>query len=467
VRKGGGAEDYAEAWRHHMDAKRLRETRVRGRSPLDARTEFENDLDRVIFSSSFRRLRNKAQVFSLEPHDFVRTRLTHSIEVSTVGRSLGEGAASATQGVADALKAMSPSLTPRDVGTVVATACLLHDIGNPPFGHSGERAIGTWFGRNIDAKKRLKLSDSQERADLTMFEGNAQALRVATRLQWSGQDYGMNLTVATLSALIKYPCSSNEVNSKGPKPLKKFGYFKTDGTTFKDIRSHTGLDGYRRNPLTYLMEAANDLAYATGDIEDVLKKGFVDYQTIDQILGDVKSKESKECVDKFLRAPYQEEFKNFEPRERRQLSVQRFCQMAIRLMMKSVINAFVEKYSDIMDGMFAGDLVGAMSMNDLHQALTRIMKDHVYSHIEIADREQTARNVIAGLLSAVVEELQDRPGDALARTTYRAAPLHYGESSTASENYKIAQRACDYVSGMTDGHALAQYQRISGMRITF
>jgi dGTPase len=450
-----------------MAAKRLRETRVRDRSPLDARTEFENDFDRVIFSSSFRRLRNKAQVFSLEPHDFVRTRLTHSIEVSTIGRSLGEGAASAVDGVSGALKRMSPALTPRDVGTVVATACLLHDIGNPPFGHAGERAIGTWFGRNIDAKKRLKMSDAQERADLTAFEGNAQALRVATRLQWSGQDYGMNLTVATLSALIKYPCSSIEANPKGPKSLRKFGYFKTDGTTFDSVRSSTGLDGNQRNPLTYLMEAADDIAYGTGDIEDVLKKGFVDYQTIDEILSDVKSSESQECVKKFLHEPYHGEFKDLEPKERRQLAVQRFGQMAIRLMMKSAINAFVDRYAEIMEGSFAGDLVGVMSMMDLHQALTQIMREHVYSHLEIADREQTARNVVAGLLSAIVEELQDRPDGALARSTYRAAPVHPTEVAKVSQNYVIAQRACDYVSGMTDGHALAQYQRISGMRLLF
>lgn len=455
---GGG--QYAEVWQRLMSPIRLRKTRVRDRSPLDARTEFENDFDRVIFSSSFRRLRNKAQVFSLEPHDFVRTRLTHSIEVSTIGRSLGEGAASA-------LRDTCPSLSPRDVGIVVANACLLHDIGNPPFGHSGEKAIGTWFSRNIDAKKRLKLSDPQERADLTMFEGNAQALRVATRLQWSGQDYGMNLTVATLSALVKYPCSSDEVNSKGPKPLKKFGYFKTDEATFRTIRSHTGLDGHRRNPLTYLMEAADDIAYATGDIEDVLKKGFVDFQTIRETLSSAKSTESKECVEKYLEVPYRDEFEKLEAKERQQLAIQRFCQMAIRLMMKSVIAAFLDKYDQIMEGKFTNDLVGVMSMKDLHSALTQIMRAHVYSHVEIADREQTARNVIAGLLSAVIDELQDRPDGPLARSTYRAAPAHRDESDSVSENYKIAQRACDYVAGMTDGHALAQFQRISGMRVNF
>jgi dGTPase len=458
VGKHGGIGQYEEAWQRLLSPVRLRKTRVKDRSSLDARSEFENDFDRVIFSSSFRRLRNKAQVFSLEPHDFVRTRLTHSIEVSTIGRSLGEGAAAALAGI-------YPSVNIRDVGTIVATACLLHDIGNPPFGHSGEKAIGTWFARNIDAKKRLKLSNMQERADLTFFEGNAQALRIATRLQWSGQDYGMNLTVASLSALVKYPCSSNEVISKGPKPLKKFGYFKTDEPTFYRIRTDTGLDGHRRNPLTYLMEAADDIAYATGDIEDVLKKGFVDYPTIRDTLDTAKTKESKECVEKFLDGPFHDEFKGLELRERRQLAIQRFCQMAIRLMMKSAITAFLESHDKIMEGKFSGDLVGVMSMTDMHAALTQIMSDHVYSHIEIADREQTARNVVAGLLSAVVDELQDRPEGPLARSTYRAAPAHRDELDSVSENYKIAQRACDYVSGMTDGHALAQYQRISGMRV--
>lgn len=461
--KHSAGKEQESIWHDLTTARRLRETRVTDRSKLDARTEFENDLDRVVFSSSFRRLRNKAQVFSLEPHDFVRTRLTHSFEVSTIGRSLGEGAASALVDRFQGLK----FLAPRNVGTILATACLLHDIGNPPFGHSGEKAIGTWFAGNIDAQKRLKLSDPQERADLTMFEGNAQAFRIATRIQWSGQDFGMNLTVATLSALIKYPCASNQVQPDGPKTLKKFGYFKADTSTFEAVRVGTGLKRHQRNPLTYLMEAADDIAYVTGDIEDVLKKGFLDYETISEILHAVETQESKECVEKFLDHPFQSEFASLVPRERRQLTVQRFSQMAIRLMMKSAIGAFLDNYSSIMEGSFTGDLVGAMAMSDLCAALKKIMADHIYSHIEIAHREQTARNVIAGLLSAVIDELQDRPEGPLARSIYRAAPSHKGESVTVSENYKIAQRAADYVAGMTDGHALNQYQRISGMLPTF
>jgi dGTPase len=345
----------------------------------------------------------------------------------------------------------------------------LHDIGNPPFGHSGEKAIGKWFKSNIDNGikhngMKLKMGDNQERNDLIEFEGNAQAFRTATRLQWTGADFGMNLTVATLSALIKYPCASHQVK-KDLKPLKKFGYFKSDVETFQRVRAETGLEGHRRNPLTYLMEAADDIAYATGDIEDVLKKGFVDYATIRESLGATRD-ESKKCVEKYLDKPYVK-FRQLglDAKEQQQLAIQRFCQMAVRLMMKSAIQAFLDSFESIMAGSFREDLVGSMSMSDLCQALKGIMEQHVYSNVEIAYREQTARSVIGGLLSAIAEELQDRKDGALARSTYREAPKHAKEPVSVSDNYRLAHRATDYIAGMTDGYALAQYQRISGMRV--
>lgn len=277
----------------------------------------------------------------------------------------------------------------------------------------------------------------------------------------------MNLTVATLSTLTKYPCASNEVVPDGTKCRKKFGYFKSDKYTFERVRSLTGIEGYQRHPLTYLMEAADDIGNAAGDLEDVLKKGFVDYDSIRECLSTARKKASKDCVAKFLDEPYPRDFKELPAKERQQLSVQRFCQMAIRLMMKSAIEAFSRNLDKIMAGEFKGDLVGAMSMSDLCTALQQIMTDHVYSHIEIANREQTARNVIAGLLFAIMEELQDRPLEALAQLTYRSSPRHKIEKlPELTSNYELAQRATDYVAGMTDGHALAQYQRIAGMRLT-
>ena len=391
----------------------------------------------------------------------MRTRLTHSFEVSTIGRALGEGAAKLVKSQYQQLH-----FSPRDIGTVVATACLLHDIGNPPFGHSGETAIGDWFNENV-SNKGLKISDDQELKDLTRFEGNAQAFRIATRLQWSGAEFGMNLTAAALSTLIKYPCASNESKGNaGAQSLKKFGYFKSDAYAFGEIRKLTGLVDHQRHPLTYLMEAADDIGYAAGDLEDVMKKGFVDYHTIREALHKVKAKESKECVSKFLEKPYNEEFKNLDPRERRQLSVQRFCQMAVRLMMKSAIEAFSKNFDLIMQQKLNKDLAGVMSMRDLCSELKDIMTQHVYPHLEIAQREQTARSVIAGLLEAVMGEVQERPKGPLASFTYRGAPKHASDCQV-SENYQIAFRAVDYVAGMTDGHALAHFHRIVGINAQY
>lgn len=439
-------------WRKLLSKTRLRESEVTNRSKYDARTPFENDYDRVIFSSSFRRLRNKAQVFSLEGHDFVRTRLTHSVEVATIGRALGEGVG----GQLD--------LTNGDVGTIVATACLLHDIGNPPFGHSGETAIGGWFHENMDGAYRLKIGDPQERADLVSFEGNAQAFRIATRTQWSGRDYGMNLTAATLATLIKYPCASHQAQgADGPKSRSKFGYMKADLPAFEEVRRLTGLQEFQRHPLTYLVEAADDIAYATGDIEDVLKKRIVDYGTICAYLDKAENPASKACVAKFLHGIYEQFSADLDVHERQQLAVQRFCQAAVRFMTKSCIEVFVSHSAQILDGTFDGELVAKMNMSDLCSALKDIMRVGVYPHVEIAHREQAARTVIHGLLNAIMDELVDRPSGPLARRVYKEAVRHPDDLTGLSDNYIRALRATDYVSGMTDGFALQQYQRIAGV----
>lgn len=440
-------------WQQLLSTERLRVSQVVNRSDYDARTEFENDYDRVIFSSSFRRLKNKAQVFSLDGHDFVRTRLTHSIEVSTIGRSLGEGVAKHL------------ALDGRDVGSLVATVCLLHDIGNPPFGHSGERAIGSWFDKEVAEGKWLKIKDLQEIGDLKAFEGNAQALRIATRTQWSGTPYGMNLTAATLSALIKYPCSSVEMVADGPKARSKFGYFKNDQATFDALRNATGLSGYIRHPLTYLMEAADDIAYATGDLEDVLKKGLVDYDTILEVLKSIDDEASLKLVASYLEGKFSQLSSVKHKRERQQLAVQSFCQMAVRKMTQSAIECFIAKSDVILAGEFDSSIVEKMDLSYLCEALKLVMHQAVYSHIEIAHREQAAAKVIHGLLDGIATELQKNPDGTLANRVYVAAPRNPRDCSDTSDYYNLAFRMTDYVSGMTDAFALTEYQRINAMGI--
>lgn len=440
-----------------LSPRRLRDSRVKKTSSFDGRSVFENDYDRVVFSSAFRRLKNKAQVFSLDRHDFVRTRLTHSIEVSTIGRALGDGVAKGLQ-------------IKQDLGSLVATTCLLHDIGNPPFGHSGEWAIGSWFQNRIGQDKTFKMDD-QEQKDLSTFEGNAQGFRIATRTQWSGTDYGLNLTSATLSALIKYPCSSFEATKHGPKALKKFGYFKADQGTYELVRENTGLSDHVRHPLTFMMEAADDIAYATGDLEDVLKKGLVSYDEIRSILISNSDDFAKATIVEYLDNVYRQ-LRGVvkEKKERQQIALQRFCQAAVRQMTKSAIEYFLDKIEEILDGTFDGSIVeineknaSGMKLAHLCTALKKVMEAGVYSHLEIITREQPTRKVIHSLLDAIDAELFNNPKGALAQKVYTLAPSNPCDRKDVSANYVRAMRMTDYVSGMTDAFALAEYQRINGM----
>ena len=445
-------------WSLLLNPQRLRDSRVKKPSNYDGRSVFENDYDRVVFSSAFRRLKNKAQVFSLDRHDFVRTRLTHSIEVSTIGRALGDGVA----------KGLGIQ---QDLGSLVATTSLLHDIGNPPFGHSGEWAIGSWFQDRIGKDKMFKMDD-QEQRDLSAFEGNAQGFRIATRTQWSGTEYGLNLTSATLSALIKYPCSSVEGLKDGPKALKKFGCFKADQGAYELVRENTGLSGPVRHPLTFMMEAADDIAYATGDLEDVLKKGLVSYDEIRTTLRSNADEFAKELIKKYLDDVYRQLGGIIkDKKERQQIALQRFCQAAVRQMTKSAIEYFLEKTEEIIAGTFDGSIVeingkkaGGMKLASLCTALKKVMEAGVYSHFEIITREQPTKRVIHSLLDAIDAELFDNPKGALAQKVYTLAPSNPCDRKDVSANYVRAMRMTDYVAGMTDTFAFADYQRINGMK---
>jgi dGTPase len=440
----------SEGWSSFLCKERLRKSKIEKRSDSDARSDFENDYHRVVFSSSFRRLKGKAQIFSLEDHDFVRTRLTHSIEVATLGRALGE-AVGRKLGIKE-----------REVGSLVATACLLHDIGNPPFGHAGEEAIGEWFKKKTESREKtpFSLNDPQEKADLFKFEGNAQGFRIVTRLQWSGADFGLNLTAATLSLPIKYPVSSD-------KHLKKFGFLKSDQAAFDRVRGLTGLEGEMRNPFTYLVEAADDIAYLTGDIEDVVKKGLVTYEElVSHLSACEEGGPSASLVKKFLVERYQS-FKTSEgalpESERQQMAVQNFAQMTRNLMVQSCIETFVEYADQILKGDYSSDLMTDMNLAELAGNLRNIMEEKVHKHLTILSSEQTCRRVIHGLMDVVFEELAERPEGRISSHIYKSAPSNPSDSNELSEGYKLALRMTDYISGMTDDFALQQFQRSHGM----
>ena len=283
----GKAVRYSVKWEQLLSPQRSRESsRKYGRS-TDLRSEFEKDYHRIIGSASFRRLQDKTQVFPLDKSDFIRTRLTHSLEVSSLAKSLG-------QNIGENILAYKkdPEFTPQmkeDICNILQCAGLIHDIGNPPFGHFGETAIREWFRRNLSkltfhGKLIEDVLTEQMKEDFYHFEGNAQALRLVTKLHYLVDEHGMNLTYALLNTIIKYPVSSLEINEKsGNIREKKMGYYYADTDVFRRITSATGA-GNCRHPLTYILEAADDLAYKTADIEDAFVKGFITYSMLEREL---------------------------------------------------------------------------------------------------------------------------------------------------------------------------------------
>jgi dGTPase len=249
-----------------------------------ARSPFHKDYDRIIFSQSFRQLNRKTQVHPLTQHDGIHTRLTHSLEVSCIGRSLGMLAA---EKIKDELPMW---ISPADVGAIIQAACLAHDIGNPPFGHAGEYAIREWFDDASHGNFLEKLS-AEEQADVRQFEGNAQGLRLLTKIDYHPNDGGMRLTYATLGAYLKYPWLSKTIESQGNTPASKrakFGCYQAEKEILQQIAEQLGLIQlgeyhYCRHPLTYLLEAADDICYALIDLEDGIILNMLSYEEVEPI----------------------------------------------------------------------------------------------------------------------------------------------------------------------------------------
>ena len=266
-------------WNDLLSGDRIRSYQ-KSTTSRDLRTEFEKDYHRIIGSASFRRLQDKTQVFPLDKSDFIRTRLTHSLEVSSFAKSLGQNVGEKI--IRDNVDSSFSVQDKEDICAILQCAGLIHDIGNPPFGHFGETVIQDWFKNNLNklefkGKKVNQVISSQMQEDFYHFEGNTQALRVVSKLHFLVDENGMNLTKALLGTIIKYPVSSLEIDKKsGDIRTKKMGYFYADREVFNKVQSTLTTNG-KRHPLTYLLEAADDIAYKTADIEDALKKGCITY----------------------------------------------------------------------------------------------------------------------------------------------------------------------------------------------
>lgn len=462
-----------------------RRQRPHSRKTNDLRTEFQKDYHRIIGSASFRRLQDKTQVFPLDKSDFVRTRLTHSLEVSSLAKSLGQTAFTNIQQYKD--KSL-PNETINKIISILECAGLIHDIGNPPFGHFGEQAIRDWFKNNLDKIKFedkiiSKILDDQMKNDLYNFEGNAQALRLITKLHFLVDENGMNLTFALLNTLIKYPVSSIEINKgSGNVKDKKLGYYFAEKKIFNDIVNETAAINCRY-PLTYILEAADDIAYKTADIEDAVKKGCISYHTLitelksDKYISKCKSEEEKQEYNskiEDLESKYEIAVKNKVVNSELN-AVQNWVISVQGFFIYCASFSFSNNYNDIMSGDFGSELLKKSYANTLAYALGDIAYKYAFCSSSILKLEISAGTIIDFLLDKFVNaainfdtnnELSslDKKLMSIISENYKQIYKIYTKDKDESEKlYLRLLLVTDYICGMTDSYAKRLYQELNGI----
>ncbi len=422
----------------------------------ESRTEFQRDYDRLIFSSAFRRMQNKTQVFPLPGSIFVHNRLTHSLEVSSVGRSLGTD-------VGRELLIRHPELAPvglHAMGAIVSAACLAHDMGNPPFGHSGERAICSFFSegkgaalRTLTDKSGGSLSPLQWK-DITHFDGNANTFRLLTHQFCGRRKGGFVMTYSTLASIVKYPYSSAVCTDK-----PKFGFFASEMNDFREIANELGLIcledkgerlHYVRHPLVYLVEAADDICYEIMDIEDAHKLRLLsDEQTMQLFLRffDPATQES-------LRASYS---KGTDVDD--QIMYLRSC--VINALEKACVQIFVEHEEDILAGTFSGSLISHLPEQLLtaYKECESVAKQRIYCCKEVTDIDLAGYRIIYTLLELMTDAVLN-PEKAYSQLLLNQVSSQYDMQAQALDTRIMS--VLDYLSGMTDVYALNLYRKING-----
>ena len=420
----------------------------------EIRTAFQRDYDRIIFSSPFRRLQNKTQVFPLPGSIFVHNRLTHSLEVASVGRSLGNLVALGLVKRGDP----TDSALLAEIGTIVSTACLAHDMGNPPFGHSGEQAISNFF-RKGGGRGYLDHLPEEQKSDFTCFDGNANAFRLLTHTFNGRREGGFGLTYSTLAAVVKYPYESILA---GEKP--KFGFFQTEKQLFHKIATNLGLREqsdhplrFSRHPLVYLVEAADDICYQVIDLEDAHKLKIITSADAEQLLLAFFD----EASDKEILANINENLRIVQDKNER---ISYLRAMVIGKLVKECARIFLDHLEQIMRGEATPSLVKLLQGNSRQAmeevkkiSVARIYKDPAVIQIEIAGYK-----ILGTLLEEFTPAILD-PTDLLSEKLLSIIPQQYHLQSESL--YDQLQTIVDFVSGMTDLYALDLYRKITGINL--
>lgn len=438
-------------WKELISSKRFGKEDKPAR-PTEKRTEFQRDFDRLIFSAPFRRLQNKTQVFPLPGSIFVHNRLTHSLEVSSVGRSLGTD-------VASELLTRHPELADSElmsIGAIVSAACLAHDLGNPPFGHSGERAIRSYFSEGQGTHIR-ELVPQRVWTDITNFDGNANTFRLLTH-QFNGRRKGgFVMTYSTLAAIVKYPCCSALASKKC-----KFGFFESERESFLRIADTLGMktithDGdvlrYARHPLVYLVEAADDICYEIMDIEDAHKLRLLsDELTSDLLLSFFDEEEQLSLLEAYPSDTDKGD----------QIVYFRSC--VINALERACVQTFVEHEDEILNGTFSGSLIDHLPprLNSAYHRCQEVAVKRVYNCKEVTDIDLAGYHIIYTLLDLFVGAVCN-PEKAYSQLLLKQVSSQYELQNPDFTTRVMA--VLDYLTGMTDVYALDLYRKINGQQL--
>ncbi len=467
-------------WNELLSGDRIRSFQ-KSTTTRDLRTEFEKDYHRIIGSASFRRLQDKTQVFPLDKSDYIRTRLTHSLEVSSFARSLGQNV-----GEKIIREKKDPSFTMQmkeDICTILQCAGLLHDIGNPPFGHFGETVIQDWFKDNLpllyfNGKRVIEVLSNQMQNDFYHFEGNTQALRVVSKLHFLVDENGMNLTKALLGTIIKYPVSSVEIDKKsGDIRTKKMGYFYADRNTFENLQTSLSTNG-KRHPLAFLLEAADDIAYKTADIEDALKKGCISYSLLlNELKKRMESGDENNDYGKMigiLEKKYDKALRNgYEQPD--VYAVQNWVVSIQGNMLFAASDNFIDHYDEIMAGTYKKDLFYGTGVEKMMKAMGDIAYQYAFISKPIYKLEIAAKSILDFLLDKFVDavlyydtevKLSDIHTKWISLISEDYKRIYHHFSKDCSEEEKLYLRlllVTDYVCGMTDNFAKNLYQELKGI----
>lgn len=438
------------------------------RKHIDAqggRTAFQRDFDRVVFSSAFRRLQDKTQVFPVPDSDFVHSRLTHSIEVSSVGRTLGNMAGALVLEKEEELKQMA--YTASIFGDIVAAASLAHDVGNPPFGHSGEDAIASFFEANTNRfAEGLSLPQWN---DFIRYEGNAHGFRLLTNHHPGQIQGGLRLTYATLATFTKYPRASwldkenlREENFKRTS-AKKFNFFQTERDYFTQVADNVGLiplcakgksaDAWSRHPLSFLVEAADNICYRLIDLEDGYKLGYMNFTEVESLLMPfIQSAHDRQAA--------MEKYAKIEDEGER---IGYLRARAISALIQESFEVFKTHYDGIMDATFDDELTNHISSHQLLEKDIKKANIYLYNRKPVIEIEITGYKILSGLLEIYLDA-QYAPKNGLHKKLLSQLPPQF-RVQEGDTDYEILMKTVDFVARMSDSYALNLYRRLSGQKL--